>query len=429
MRSAVFNPALLLGAALVACSGGPNAPNNTAASSVNRPSVSRNVCGASTTVATGGQSPAASGLQVPPGFAIETIAAIHKARELAALPNGDLLVGTTGSEIYIVPNAEGQPGAPQVFATIKDNKAAGVEFAQARCEIFVGSENHVWAIPYHGERKAPQIVRIADVRTGQIAPGSDGDVHTTTSVAYAEGLVYAAVGSSCDARMDHGKKPCTEVDPTRAAVSVMNPDGSNFIQRAKRIRNAIAVARNPKSGSVWVGGAGQDHLPFGHPYEYLDDLSAHPGDADYGWPECEENHHVYVRGADCSKTVEPLVELPAYSTIIGAAFYPIHLVGAYEFPSSYRGGLFATAHGSWHTKNGCFAEPPHVVFVAMTGDTPSKPVDWTNPTTQWTDFVTGFETGCLTRIGRPTGITVGPQGSLFIGDGDAGLVFRVRPTH
>jgi glucose/arabinose dehydrogenase len=370
---------------------------------------------------------AVADLHVPRGFAIETIAVISGARELAALPNGDLIVGTEGQDVYVVPDAEGKAGTPEVFARFDDDRAAGVAFSSQRSEIFVGTMHHVWAIPYRGERAATQVRRIADVRAGPLAPGTDGDVHTTTSVAYTKGLVYAAAGSSCNATMDDGKTPCAEVDPTRAAVSVMRPDGYGFAQRAKRIRNAIALAVNPETGSVWVGDAGQDDLPFGHPYEFLDDLSAHPGDADYGWPECEENHHAYVAGSDCSKTVEPLIELPAYSTVIGATFYPGHQRGPYAFPPAYRGGLFIAVHGSWHRKGWCFAEPPRVLFVAMNGDRPAIPVDWGNPTTQWANFVTGFENGCTSRIGRPTGIAVGTKGSLFIADDDAGLIYRVDP--
>jgi glucose/arabinose dehydrogenase len=408
MRLAGFNPTLTLLAALVACAGTASSTRNGAA-----------VAAAA----------AAPGLHASEGFAVETIARIDGARELAALPNGDLLVGTDGSDVYIVTNAEDHPGAPQVFATLDDAWAAGVFYAPGRDEIYVATHHHVWAIPYHGERKAPQIRRIADVRQGPVAPGTDGDIHRTTSVAYAAGRVYAAAGSSCDATMDNGKNPCTEVDPTRAAVSVMGPDGSDFTQRAKRIRNAIALAVNPATGSLWVGGAGQDRLPFGHPYEYLDDLSAHPGDADYGWPECEENHHVYWPGYTCTDAVEPLVELPAYSTIIGATFYPDRESGPYAFPQRYRGGLFVAVHGSWHVKDGCSAEPPRVVFVAMNGDRPAKRVDWNDPTTQWSDFLTGFQSGCTAHIGRPTGIAVGPKGSLFLGDDDAGSVYRVRPAH
>jgi glucose/arabinose dehydrogenase len=370
----------------------------------------------------------ATELHVPHGFTIETIATIDGARELAPLPNGDLVVGTEGADVYLIPNAEGSPGNPQILAHFDDDNAAGVAYAAALHTIFVGTMHGVWAIPYRGQRSGFQPHRIAAMRSGPVAPGTDGDVHTTTSVAYSRGLVYAAAGSSCNATMQGGR-PCVEVDPTRAAVSVMKPDGSGFMQRATRIRNAIALAVNPGSGNVWVGNAGQDDLPFGHPFEFLDDLSARPGVADYGWPFCEEDHHAYVSGADCSKTVVPLVVLPAYSTIIGAAFYPQHQPGPYAFPAHLRGGLFVAAHGSWHMKNGCHAEPPRVVFVAMNGDRPARPVDWGNPTTQWSDFVTGFQTGCTSRIGRATGVAVGPKGSLFVGDDEAGAIYRIRPTH
>jgi len=369
-------------------------------------------------------------LRVPNGFLIETIASVPAARELVALPNGSLIVGTLGRDVYLVPDAEGRVADPRVFATLDDDNAAGIAFAPSRSEIYVATSNHVWSIAYQGEAKARSARPIAEVRTGPVVPGTDGDIHTTTSVAYAGGRLYAAAGSSCNATMDGGKSPCTEVDPTRAAVSVMDPDGSGLTQRAKRIRNAIALAVNPTTGSLWVGGAGQDDLPFGHPYEFLDDLSAHRGDADYGWPQCEEDRHVYWPGYSCSATVEPLVELPAYSTIIGATFYPKNEGGTYAFPSQYRGGLFVAVHGSWHTDDkGCFAAPPRVVFVPMDGDRPVKPVDWQNPNAQWTDFISGFQSGCRTRIGRATGIAVGPKGSLFVADDASGKIYRIRPLH
>lgn len=371
----------------------------------------------------------ATDLRVASGFSIERIAVVPKAREMAALPNGDLIVGTLGSDVLLVPGAEERPRNPRIFASFDDTRAAGVAYAAPLKEIFVATMHHVWAIPYEGESVAGKPRAIADVRTGPVAPGTHGDVHTTTSVAYSDGLLYVAAGSSCNATMDGGRKPCVETDPTRAAVSVMKPDGSEVTQRAHRIRNAIALAVDPRSGAVWIGDAGQDDLPSGHPYEFLDDLSAHPGDADYGWPECEENHRAYVSGARCAKTIEPLVELPAYSTIIGAAFYPERQRGKYAFPAEYRGGLFVAVHGSWHTgADGCNAAPPRVVFVPMKRGRPARPVDWANPATQWRDFVTGFQSGCTARIGRPTGVTVGSQGSLFVADDAAGVIYRVRPS-
>ncbi len=367
---------------------------------------------------------------LPRGFQARIIANVPGARELAALPNGDLLVGTLGSNVDIVPHAEadGSAGTPRVFATLNDDLAQGVTFAAATCTIYVATEHAVWAIPYTAsQRIAARIVRVARVRTGPVSPGTDGDVHRTTSVGFANGILYVGVGSSCNA--------CTEVDPTRAAVLTLIPGTTRIRKVARRIRNPIAFAADPATGAMWVGGAGQDDLPAGHPYEFLDDLNAHPPVADYGWPDCEENRHPYVRGARCAHTVVPRVELPAYSTIIGAVFYPRDARGRYAFPRAYRGDLFAAAHGSWHdpstTPGLRCASPAQVVAVPMHGDRPATPVDWADPTRQWHPFFAGFQTGCSAgeRIGRPTGLAVGPRGSLFVADDANGVIYRIRPSH
>jgi glucose/arabinose dehydrogenase len=364
----------------------------------------------------------AAGPKVPSNFSIQTIAQIGNARELVALPDGDLLVGTSGSQVYIVPNAESAtPGTPAVFATLNDTFASGVAFSAKHKEIYIATNAGIWETKYvAGRRRAVGVHRIAQVRTGPISPHSDGDVHKTTSVAYSDtaDILYISVGSSCNA--------CGEVDPTRASILTL-PGGKGALHKiATRIRNAIATTISP-SGALWVGGAGQDDLPFGHPYEFLDDVTAHTPIADYGWPECEENRVPYrPTSRNCNVTVAPLAEMPAYSTIIGAIFYPLNMKGAYAFPQSYRGALFAAAHGSWHTDSKGYAAEPQVAVFGMNGDQPAIPVDWQNPNAQWKTFVGGFQSG-MSRIGRPTGLAVGPEGSLFIGDDDAGVVYRVRP--
>ena len=65
----------------------------------------------------------------------------------------------------------------------------------------------------------------------------------------------------------------------------------------------------------------------------------------------------------------------------------------------------------------------------MNGDTPRAPVNWSNPSAQWTPFMSGFGTTANTNyIGRPTGIAVGSQGSLFVADDLNGVIYRIRPT-
>ena len=357
---------------------------------------------------------------MPSGFIVSTIASIPSARELAALPNGDLIVGTSGTTIAIVPNAEsaGVAGTPATFATIADAPAQGVAYGGGF--VFVATQHGIYRIPYASGAQSGTPQKIASVRTGSVAPNSDGDVHVTSSVAVSGSTLYAGVGSGCNA--------CAETDPTRATVQRMGIDGSGMTTQAKRWRNAIALATDPASGTTWAGGAGQDNLPAGHPYEFLDAVSSRTAPADYGWPDCEENGVAYVGGSNCSGVVVPALEFPAYSTIIGAAFYPATQGGQYAFPAAWSGGLFVGMHGSWHANaSGVPLVAPHVAFVPFTSGMPSRAVNWSDPTAQWTDFFTGFQNGA-NRVGRVTGVAVGASGSLFVADDDAGVIYRIRPA-
>ncbi|HEX3468584.1 MAG TPA: hypothetical protein VHT05_10940 [Candidatus Elarobacter sp.] len=366
-------------------------------------------------------SPANAAIHAPQGFLVSQIATVGGARELAALPNGDLIVGTEGGSVAIVPGAEGAgaAGAPATFATLPDSPAQGVAYGDGF--VFVATQHGVYRIPYTTGARSGTPSKIASVRTGSVAPNSDGDVHSTSSVAVSGTALYVGVGSSCNA--------CTEVDPTRATVQRMGIDGTAMTTQAKRWRNAMALATDPATGAVWAGGAGQDDLPAGHPYEFMDGVSLHSAPADYGWPECEEDHVAYTNGANCSNVVVPALEFPAYSTIIGAAFYPSNQTGTYAFPSAWRGGLFVSMHGSWHTgANGQPVDPPHVAFVPFGAGAPATPVNWSNPSAQWTDFLTGLQSASGNRIARTTGVAVGPQGSLFVADDQNGWILRIRPS-
>jgi glucose/arabinose dehydrogenase len=318
---------------------------------------------------------------------------------------------------------DAEPVAPVVLAHFPEGPAAGIAYSTRHRELFVATSAAVYAAPYApgGNALSACPVAIAHVRTGPVAPNSDGDVHVSTSVAFddAKDRLYVSVGSSCNA--------CSEADDTRASIFAMRPDGSGMHKIAKRIRNAIALTVDPQTGALWAGDAGQDSLPLGHPFEFADDVTAHTGVADYGWPDCEENRHDYAPGARCSATVAPVLEFPAYSTLIGAVFYPRTPVGRYAFPQKYRGGLFIAAHGSWHrTLLGTFAAEPMVAYVPMRDDLPATPVDWNDPHKQWETFLGGFQSG-YQRAGRPTGIAVATSGSLFVADDAAGAIYRIRP--
>src|SRR5262249_16352090 len=155
----------------------------------------------------------------------------------AALPNGDLLVGTNGRSIFIVPGAEndGAAGSPTVFAAIDDAPVHSVAFVADDCTVYAGAKHGVYRMPYRdGQLTASPGAPIARART------RDDGGHDTTTVAYTAGVLYASVGSSCNA--------CVERDATRATVQRLAPDGSGMTTRVRRTRNAIALAVNPATG-------------------------------------------------------------------------------------------------------------------------------------------------------------------------------------
>jgi len=346
--------------------------------------------------------------KVPAGFTVQRIATVHGARELTVAPNGDVFVGTSGNTIVVVPDAQGSPGTPQTFATFDDRPVASVYLSADT--LYAGGQFGVYRVPYRtGDRAArekPQ--KIASVRTG------GGGGHSTTTVVLSKGTLYASVGSSCNA--------CDEKDPTRATIQAMAPDGSNMHARAIDIRNAIALAVQPGTGAVWAGVAGRDELQHGHPYEIFDDVTAHAGTPDYGWLICYDDRKP-IGTASCANVVVPRAVFPAYETPIGAAFYPLDAHGPYAFPAKYRGGAFVALHGSWHTP----PVPPRVAFLPFSGADPAKPVDWSNPEAQWTEFLGGCQNADGSRTCRPTGVAVGTDGSLFVSEDQAGAIYRIRP--
>jgi glucose/arabinose dehydrogenase len=359
------------------------------------------------------RAPAAMVLHVPDGFSIEPIAQVDGARELTVAANGDLFVGTSGHTVELVTAAQAAPGPPRPFVRLADKPVASVTIHGGT--MYFGAQFGVYALPFTAGDRTPraQPEKIATLRPSGVARD-----HVTTSVAVAGDTLYASVGSSCN-----NCQP--DLDATRATIQQMRLDGSQMAPKAEHIRNAIALTVDPQSGALWAGVAGQDELAPGHPYEIVDDVSAHPGTADYGWPTCYEDRTPVRPDVDCARAVLPRVVLPAYETPIGATFYPREAAGANAFPAAYRGGLFVALHGSWHTP----PVPPRVVFIPMNGDLPQRPVDWSNPNAQWHEFVGGFQQPDGSRIGRPTGVAVGTDGSLFVADDDSGTIYRIRPRH
>ena len=116
----------------------------------------------------------------------------------------------------------------------------------------------------------------------------------------------------------------------------------------KGLRNAVGLAVNPKTDTVWVTVNGRDWLGDDLPPETIYDLGKDGGDA--GWPYCYGDRvpdsNFTKSGTDetrCKNVLEPKVQMQAHSAPLGLAFYEGSM-----FPAEYRNNIFVAFHGSWN---------------------------------------------------------------------------------
>ncbi len=157
-----------------------------------------------------------------------------------------------------------------------------------------------------------------------------GGGHSTRTLLFHGGKMYVSAGSSCNV--------CIEKDSRRAAVMEFNPDGSGQKIFAKGLRNAVGLAVNPKTDTVWATVNGRDLLGDDLPPEVIVDLGKDGGD--FGWPYCYGDRvpdpNFTKPGDDrCKNVARPKVQMQAHSAPLGLAFYE-----GSEFPAAYRNNLF-----------------------------------------------------------------------------------------
>jgi glucose/arabinose dehydrogenase len=186
---------------------------------------------------------------------------------------------------------------------------------------------------------------------------------------------------------------------------------------------------------VFASQHGRDQLAANWPKLYNDAMSAElPAEVvfrleaggDYGWPYCyydwrrRQNVLQPEYGGDgktqgrCDAAPRPVVAFPGHWAPDGLAFY-----NSRHFPLKYRGGLFIAFHGSWNR-----APLPQagykVMFVPIARGVATGPAEV---------FADGFAGATVSPQGakyRPTGLAVGPDGSLYVSsDQGEGAVFRI----
>ena len=340
-------------------------------------------------------------LKLPEGFHVAVFAQVNGPRMLTFTPGGALLVSESSEgKVVALPDAK-QTGKAERVVTVLDglNEPHGLAFYEGK--LYVAENDKVRRYDWdEANLRATNPKALADL------PGSGG--HSTRTILFHGGKMYVSAGSSCNA--------CIEKDPRRAAVMEFNPDGSGQKIFAKGLRNAVGIAVNPKTDTVWVTVNGRDWLGDDLPPEVIVDLGKNGGDG--GWPYCYGDRVPdpnFTKPADnrCQSVIEPKVQMQAHSAPLGLAFYE-----GSTFPLEYRNSIFVALHGSWNR-----SVPTGYKIVRVKLDDKGQPQGGAE------DFITGWlapgETKKGRWMGRPVGIVFGSDGSMYLSDDSGGVIYRV----
>ena len=316
-------------------------------------------------------------------------------------PGGVLLVSESGDGKVIALSDPKHTGKAQQKKTVLSglNEPHGLAFYQGK--LYVAENDKVRRYDWEeGSLRASNPVKLADL------PGGGG--HSTRTILFHAGKMYVSAGSSCNV--------CIEKDPRRATVMEFNPDGSGMRIFAKGLRNAVGMAVNPKTDTVWVTVNGRDWLGDDLPPETIYDLGKDGGDG--GWPYCYGDRvpdREFTKPSDdrCKTVLQPKVQMQAHSAPLGLAFYE-----ASQFPAEYRNDIFVAFHGSWNR-----SIPTGYKVVRVKLDDKGQPVGGAQ------DFITGWLAPGETRkgrwMGRPVDVVFGSDGSMYVSDDAAGAIYRI----
>src|SRR5208337_4939045 len=347
-------------------------------------------------------------LKAPPGFHISVFAAeVNGARMLVFSPGGVLLASESGEgKVVALPDPKHAGKAARTVAVLAGlNEPHGLAFYEGK--LYVAENDNVRRYDWdEANLRASNPVKLAELPTG--------GGHSTRSILFHGGKMYISAGSSCNA--------CIEKDPRRATVMEFNPDGSGQKLFAKGLRNAVGLAVNPKTDTVWVTVNGRDWLGDDLPPETIYDLGKDGGDA--GWPYCYGDRvpdSNFAKGdaaapaneAVCKNVLEPKVQMQAHSAPLGLAFYE-----GTQFPAEYQNNIFLAFHGSWNR-----SVPTGYKVVRVKLDDRGQPQGGAQ------DFITGWlapgETKRGQWMGRPVGILFGDDGTMYLSDDAAGVIYRI----
>ena len=382
--------------------------------------------------------PAGARPHVPVGFSAELVTSnLRNARAIRVAPNGDVFVAASMSNtvhVMRIPAGRAKPETLTVFASGL-TQPFGIAFYPLGPNprwVYVANSNGLVRFAYkNGDLRATG-------KPERIIEGILPRHHWTRDVVFAPdgNRLFFSVGSGSNVALDMFPAPQLTMYPApriistvaewattkplgsawdteelRANVLSFDPNGRDLKIVATGLRNCASMAVQPLTGQVWCVVNERDELGDNTPFDYATHVAE---GAFYGWPWYYIGGHEDPRQAGMrpdlkDKVTVPDVLMQAHSAPLGIAFYQ-----GDSFPAEYRGSAFVAMHGSWNRPNRTGYKVVRVIF-----DGSGK------PTGEYEDFMTGFVVSATQVWGRPVGVAVANDGSLFVTEDANGTIWRV----
>ncbi|WP_209331401.1 c-type cytochrome [Lunatimonas salinarum] len=396
------------------------------------------------------------GLFLPDGFeAVVVVDSVGRARHLTVDHKGDIYMKLR------VPNSEGQglvalrdsnnDGKADVvtyFGDYPDTGNYGTAMRIYNDYLYFSTAGEVYRMKMDMDSLIPtgeaELIVKDDYKNAE-----HGYEHIAKPIAFDnEGHLYVPFGSPGDVCQEFNRRPgAPGMDPCpqlewhggiwRFDANTLNQTQQEHGYRyATGIRSVVAMEWNQKENALYVVQHGRDNMNRTWPEMYSPWESALlPSEeffrveegTDGGWPYYYYDH---MQGkkllnpeyggdkkieADPAKITYPLLGFPGHY-----APNDLHFYQGNQFPDRYKDGAFVAFHGS--TIRGPYPQAGYFVgFVPFKDGKPSGP---------WEVFADGFaQLDTIVNTGdaaaRPMGLSMGPDGSLYITESVKGKVWRV----
>ena len=383
------------------------------------------------TTAGGTDAGAAAGrsLNLPAGWTAEVWASVPGARVAAWSPDGRLVVssGGGGDVVVLTPTTPGSaPTATTLLTGLANPQGVGFTEQNGRSVLVVGEASRIVAWDYSDGRVSNRRVLVDALPTGG---------HGSKGVAVRGDTVFYSLGSSGN------RVPADRTStPERASIWRVGLDGGDNRMVAVGVRNGFGLAIAP-DGTLFSAVNQSDNQPYpfhdgtGYGKEIRSYINENPVDqvsrisegTDLGWPYCVPD----IRGREGDLTDLPFVNDPVFNadgarldcgsigaTVLGLPAHSAPL--GLEFTSGplrdvLGPGALIASHGSWNRQP---PRPPSIAF---------SPWSPTGSLGSAVDLVTGFQNSDGSRWGRCVTAVPGPDGSIYVTDDAAGLVYRISP--